>query len=119
LAKIAVELWRALAQRQQDGLPGQTTPRVIARGEGWSVADVVCTCGPQDHPYEERHNRDTIAIVQAGGFEYRSAAGRGLMTAGSLMLGSHGQSFECAHRHGDGDRSVVLVRTRLLRAAGR
>ena len=106
MAKIAAELWRALAQRHKDGLPGQTTPRVIARGEGWSVADVVCTCGPQDDPYEERHSQDTIAIVQAGGFEYRSTAGRGLMTAGSLMLGSHGQSFECAHRHGDGDRCV-------------
>jgi AraC family transcriptional regulator len=56
-------------------LAGQTTPRVIARGEGWLVADVVCTCGAQDDPYEERHSQDTIAIVQAGGFEYRSTAG--------------------------------------------
>jgi AraC-like DNA-binding protein len=106
LAKIAVELDHALARRKEDGTPGQTSPRVIAKGDGWSVADVVCTCGPADHPYEERHSRDTIAIVQAGSFEYRSAAGRGLMTAGSLMLGSHGQCFECAHRHGEGDRCV-------------
>jgi AraC-like DNA-binding protein len=106
LAKIAVELDHALARRKEDGTPGQTTSRVIAKGDGWSVADVVCTCGPADHPYEERHSRDTIAIVQAGSFEYRSTAGRGLMTAGSLMLGSHGQSFECAHQHGEGDRCV-------------
>jgi AraC-like DNA-binding protein len=106
LAKIAVELDYALARRKEDGTPGQTAPCVIAKGYGWSVADVVCTCGPADHPYEERHSRDTIAIVQAGSFEYRSAAGRGFMTAGSLMLGTHGQSFECAHRHGEGDRCV-------------
>ena len=49
--------------RQRDGWAGQTTPRVIARGEGWLVADVVCTCGAQDDPYEERHSQDTIAIV--------------------------------------------------------
>jgi AraC family transcriptional regulator len=28
------------------------------------------------------------------------------MTAGSLLLGNHGHAFECAHRHGDGDRCV-------------
>ena len=28
------------------------------------------------------------------------------MTAGSLLLGNHGESFECAHRHGEGDRCV-------------
>jgi AraC family transcriptional regulator len=106
LAKVAVELEQALARRKEDGAPGQTRPRVVAHGDGWSVADVVCTCGPQDRPFEERHSRDTIAIVQAGSFEYRSTAGRGLMTAGSLMLGNHGHSFECAHRHGEGDRCV-------------
>jgi hypothetical protein len=105
LAKIAVELDHALARRKENGTPGQTAPRVIAKGDGWSVADVVCTAAlPIIH--EERHSRDIIAIVQAGSFEYRSAAGRGLMTAGSLMLGSHGQCFECAHRHGEGDRCV-------------
>ena len=106
MAKIAVELERALARRREGGTPAQTTPRVIARGDGWSVADVVCTCGPWDRPYEERHSHDTIAIVSAGSFEYRSPAGRGLMTAGSLLLGNDGHGFECAHRHGEGDRCV-------------
>jgi AraC family transcriptional regulator len=44
LAKIAVELEHALARRQEDGAPGRTTPRVIARGDGWTVAD----CGLGD-----------------------------------------------------------------------
>ena len=106
MAKIAVELEHALARRREDGTPGRTTARVIARGDGWTVADVVCTCGPQDHPYEERHSRYTIAIVLAGSFQYRSPGGRELMTAGSLMLGNEGQCFECAHQHGEGDRCV-------------
>ena len=106
MAEIAVELTTALAARRAAGTPGRTTPRVIARGAGWTVADVVCTCGPGDRPYEEAHLHDAIAIVDGGSFEYRSAAGRALMTAGSLLLGNHGQPFECAHRHGEGDRCV-------------
>jgi AraC family transcriptional regulator len=106
LAKIAVDLEHALARRREDGTAGRTTPRVIARGDGWTVADVVCTCGPQDQPYEERHTRYTIAIVLAGSFQYRSAVGHGFMTSGSLMLGNEGHCFECAHQYGEGDRCV-------------
>lgn len=106
MVKIAVELERALARRREDGTPGRTIPRIIARGDGWTVADVVCTCGPQDRSYEERHTRYVIAAVLAGSFQYRCPAGDGLMTSGSLMLGSEGHSFECAHRHGEGDRCV-------------
>jgi AraC family transcriptional regulator len=106
LAKIAVELEHELTRRRKNGTAGQTRPRVLACGDDWTVADVMCTCGPQDRPYEERHDRQAIAIVQAGTFEYRSASGRALMTAGSLLLGNHGECFECEHRHGEGDRCV-------------
>jgi AraC-like DNA-binding protein len=106
LAKIAVELEKALARRALDGAAGRTTTRWLARGEGWSVGDVICTSGPGDRPFEERHANVAIAIVAAGTFEYRSAAGRELMTPGSLMLGNAGQSFECGHDHGAGDRCL-------------
>jgi AraC family transcriptional regulator len=106
LAKIAIELEQALARRREDGTPGRTTPRIIAHGDGWTVGDVVCTCGPQDRPYEEQHARYAIAIVLAGTFQYRSPSGDRLMTSGSLMLGNHGHCFECAHQHGEGDRCV-------------
>lgn len=106
MAEIAVDLEHALARRREDGTPGRTSPRVIARGEGWTVADVVCTSGPSDHAFEERHPRYTVAIVLAGSFQYRTAAGRELMTPGSLMLGNHGECFECGHQHGEGDRCV-------------
>jgi AraC-like DNA-binding protein len=106
LAEIAVDLEHALARRREDGTPGRTSPRVIARGEGWTVADVVCTCGPSDRPFEERHPCYTVAIVLAGSFQYRTPTGRELMAPGSLMLGNHGQCFECGHQHGEGDRCV-------------
>jgi AraC family transcriptional regulator len=106
LAKIAVELERALTRRQAHGTPGQTTQRILADGDGWTVADVLCTSGPQDRPFEEQHSRHMMAIVLAGSFQYRSSVGRGLMTPGSVMLGNHGHCFECSHDHGAGDRCV-------------
>jgi AraC family transcriptional regulator len=106
LANIAVAVTEALARRKEGGTPGRTMPRVIASGDGWSVADVVCTSGPQDRPFEERHTRFTIAIVLAGTFRYRSSFGREVMTPGSLMLGNEGHCFECGHEHGEGDRCV-------------
>src|SRR5262245_60143735 len=79
---------------------------MIAAGDGWTVADVVCTCGPSDRAFEEHHDQFAIALVVAGTFEYRSPLGRVLMTPGSLMLGNSGECFECGHAHGEGDRCV-------------
>ena len=106
MAEIALALEEALSRRRKAGEAGRTLPRVIAGGHGWTAADVVCTCGPSDRPFEERHSGYTIAVVLAGSFQYRSATGNALMTPGSLMLGSQGQSFECGHEHGEGDRCV-------------
>src|SRR5262245_33304773 len=84
------------------------SPRIIARGDGWTVADVLCTSGPQDRPFEEQHERYAVAIVLSGSFQYRSSFGAGLMTPGSLMLGNPGSCFECGHEHGEGDRCVSI-----------
>ena len=108
MAKIAVELERALAQRAERGTRGSARARAIAAGDGWSVADVVCTSGPADHPFEEQHAHYSIAVVVAGSFEYRSPRGHGLMTPGSLMLGNAGHCYECGHRHAEGDRCVAF-----------
>lgn len=67
---------------------------------------MVCTLGPQDTPFEERREHYSIAIVLAGSFQYRSPAGRALMTPGSLMLGNAGQCYECGHEHAEGDRCI-------------
>jgi AraC family transcriptional regulator len=99
LAKIAVE---------QDSQP---KARQLAKGDGWSVSDVVCTSGPRDRPFEEQHSGMSIALVVAGTFQYRSSAGSELMTPGSLFLGNAGQYFTCGHEHGCGDRCVSFSYT--------
>ena len=110
MAKIAVELEQALARRRITGASGEAKSRVIARGKNWRVADVLCTSGPQDRPFEEKHHEVSIAMVLAGTFQYRADANyrskRELMTPGSLMLGGPGQCFECGHHHGEGDRCI-------------
>jgi AraC-like DNA-binding protein len=106
LAKIALAVERALERRRVRGEPGCAASHLLARGEGWSVADVVCTSGPQDRVFEEQHTCYAIAVVLAGTFQYRSRAGQALMTPGAVMLGSPGQYFECGHEHAEGDRCV-------------
>jgi AraC family transcriptional regulator len=110
LVKVAVELEKALEQRAVQGTRGQTNVRLLAKGDGWKVEDVICTSGPQDRPFEEQHAGMTIAVVAAGSFQYRGPLGRSkgqeLMTPGSLVLGNAGQCFECGHEHGSGDRCI-------------
>lgn len=104
MAKIAVALQQALKERAISGAAGSATARVLARGEGWSVSDVICTSGPDDRRFEEQHAGVSIGIVVAGTFQYQ----RQLMTPGSLLLGNPGQSFECGHDHGSGDRCIAF-----------
>jgi AraC family transcriptional regulator len=96
----------ALRAKARTGAAGATESRAMAAGEGWRVADVVCTCGPRDRPFEERQSGASISLVLSGAFVYRSAHGASLLSAGSLMLVSPGQSFECSHAHGEGDRCL-------------
>jgi AraC family transcriptional regulator len=131
LAKIAVELEQALARRTATGAAAcHPTCRVLARGNGWVVEDLICASGPQDPVFEERHGNVSIAMVLAGTFQYRGSACHGsangssakrgsvksgsangairneLMTPGSLLLGNAGQSFEVGHEHAAGDRCL-------------
>src|SRR5215471_13889511 len=97
LAKIAVESRPTLLRR------------ALARGNGWSVSDVICGAGPHDRPFEEQHSHYCIAVVVEGSFQYQSRGGRELMTPGSLLLGNAGQHFECGHEHGVGDRCISFA----------
>jgi AraC-like DNA-binding protein len=82
--------------------------RVLASGPGWSVSDVICTAGPHDRPFEERHETVSIAAVTAGTFQYRTASGRAVLAPGGLLLGNPGACFECGHEHGTGDRCLAF-----------
>ena len=106
MAEIAAVLKQAVKRRAAEGSTGGASARVLARGTGWSVADVVCTSGPGDRSFEERHRNVCIAVVAAGSFQYRSSTGRALLAPGSLMLGNAGHVFECGHAHGTGDRCI-------------
>lgn len=108
LAKIALELEQALARRARDAAAGATESREIASGPGWTVGDVLCTCGPGDRTFEERHGTFCIALVVAGAFEYRSETGQALLTPGAALLGNAGECFECGHRHRAGDRCIAF-----------
>src|SRR5438105_5386944 len=108
LGKVAGDLQRALARRAGSGLSGRAEERRIARGDGWSVSDGICTSGPHDRPFEEQHDGVSIAVVVAGTFQYRSSLGSDMLTPGSLLLGAPGQCFECGHEHAAGDRCVAF-----------
>ena len=106
MAKIAAELRDALERRRALGEPGGTSATLLARGEGWTAADVICTSGPQDRRFEEQHSGYSVAIVLSGTFQYSSQTGSAMMSPGSLLLGNRGQCFECGHEHAEGDRCL-------------
>ncbi len=82
--------------------------RHLASGPGWSVSGVVCTAGPHDRPFEERHHAACIAAVTHGTFQYRSAQGSAVLGPGALLLGNEGACFECGHEHGIGDHCLAF-----------
>jgi AraC family transcriptional regulator len=99
-------LTTALIRKHRNGEAGASTGKLMAEGDGWRVLDLVCTAGPHDRPFEERHAWTSLSMVLAGTFAYRSDRGSSLMSSGALLLGNAGQQFECSHRHGEGDRCV-------------
>src|SRR5262245_9412879 len=96
----------ALARQARAGGHGTATGRLVASGDGWRVRGVVCTCGPDDRPFQERQGWTSISIVLAGTFVYRSERGPSLMSPGAVLLGYAGDGFECSHQHGHGDRCL-------------
>jgi AraC family transcriptional regulator len=96
----------ALTRKARAGAPGALEDRALAEGPGWRVRDVVCTSGPRDLPFEERHGAASVSLVLSGHFVYRGGRGAALMAPGALLLGSPGHSFECSHDHGEGDRCL-------------
>lgn len=105
MAKIAVESKSTPGPNRVDVCSGPHA-RLLAKGDGWSANDVVCTAGPHDRPFEERHSQTSLAVVVSGTFQYSTSTGKELMSPGSLLLGNQGDSFTCGHEHSTGDRCV-------------
>ena len=82
------------------------TSRHVAAGSGWELNEYICDSGPEDRPFEERHQWMAIALVIAGTFQYRTAHGSSVMAPGALLLGNSGACFECGHDHSRGDRCL-------------
>ena len=80
----------------------------LASGDGWRVHDVVCSHGPRDRTFEERHNSASIAAVTAGTFQYRTQTGSATLAPGALLLGNEGACYECGHAHAVGDRCIAF-----------
>ena len=94
----------ALVRKEREGTPSRNFGRLVSEGEGWRVLDVICTAGPDDRPFAERHAWESVSLVMSGTFSYRSDRGPSLISPGTLMLGSVGRTFECSHQYGAGDR---------------
>ena len=75
------------------------------------MADVICTSGPQDRPFEERHTGISIAAVTEGTFQYRTRQGSALLVPGAFLLGTPGACFECGHEYAAGDRCIAFHMT--------
>ena len=82
--------------------------RPIAREPQWSLTEYVCSAGPHDRTFEERHDRVSIALVTSGTFRYRTDKGEGILYPGAFLLGNAGSCYECGHEHSHGDRCLAL-----------
>lgn len=82
--------------------------RPIADGRDWRVAEYICSAGPGNRSFEEKHETFTIAPVVAGGFRYQADAGTSLLYPGTVLLGNHGACFSCGHDHSRGDRCIAF-----------
>ena len=99
---------RLVDKRRARGERGSATVTSIFCGDGWRLADILCSADASDAAFEEEHDYVSIALVIAGAFSYRSSAGSGDLCSGSILLGSAGARFSCTHEHGAGDRCIAF-----------
>jgi AraC-like DNA-binding protein len=88
--------------------PAAPIARGIAEGRDWRIAEYVCSAGPGDRAFEERHEAFTVAAVLEGTFRYRAETGASLLYPGAFLLGNFGTCYECGHDHSRGDRCLAL-----------
>jgi len=99
---------RLVDRRRARGERGSASIATIFQGDGWRVADILCSADASDAAFEEQHDYVSIALVMAGAFSYRSSAGSGDLCSGSVLLGNARTRFSCTHEHGAGDRCIAF-----------
>jgi AraC family transcriptional regulator len=99
---------RVNAPGDRETSDGGPVSHTLAQGRDWCVSEYICTAGPADRPFEERHEWVTIAAVVEGSFIYRADGGRAVMHPGSFLFGNPGVCYECGHDHSTGDRCIAL-----------
>src|SRR6202012_5993310 len=82
---------------------------ILASGLGWRVHDIVCSAGPCDRAFGERHTAVWLAVVLQGSFQYRTTQGAAALAAGSILLGNPGHCFEFGHEHAPGDHCLSFL----------
>jgi AraC family transcriptional regulator len=80
----------------------------LCQAQEWSIGEYVCTAGPNDRPFEERHEQVTIAAVIEGSFRYRGDTGTAVMHPGAFLFGNAAACYECGHDHSTGDRCIAF-----------
>jgi AraC family transcriptional regulator len=80
--------------------------RSLCRGREWTVSEYLCTAGPGDRPFEERHDDVAIAAVIEGTFTYRGDTGAAMLHPGAFLFGNAAACYECGHDHSTGDRCI-------------
>jgi AraC-like DNA-binding protein len=70
------------------------------------VSEYLCTAGPGDRPFEERHDDVAIAAVIEGTFTYRADTGSAMLHPGAFLFGNAATCYECGHDHSRGDRCI-------------
>ncbi len=94
--------------RRNDSTPAASAPvaRPLRQGQEWSISEYLCTAGPDDRPFEERHEEFSIAAVIEGTFSYRGDTGAAVMHPGAFLFGNSATCYECGHDHSTGDRCI-------------
>jgi AraC family transcriptional regulator len=92
--------------RQSDSTASVPVARPLRQGQEWSISEFLCTAGPDDRPFEERHEEFSIAAVVEGTFSYRGDTGTAVMHPGAFLFGNSATCYECGHDHSTGDRCI-------------
>ncbi len=91
---------------QDDPPSAAPAVRSLCRGREWSISEYLCTAGPGDRPFEERHDAVAIAAVIEGTFTYRGDTGAAMLHPGAFLFGNAAACYECGHDHSTGDRCI-------------